>query len=86
MINLHLWLHTILVLSHSAASGGQSTGAQPGIDRESADVIREIVTACELLRPEPFLDLPLICQPLYCAAMVYLDSELPQAVLWLTSI
>lgn len=77
MINLHLWFHTILLMALSVSPSnmvhGQKSTAQP--KRDSADVIREIVDACELLTPTPCLDLPLICQPLYTAAMVYLKCE-----------
>lgn len=74
MIDIHLWFHTILILSSSVPNAPTMDAVGPGAMRESADVIREVVAACELLEPSPDLDLPLICQPLYSAAMVYLNG------------
>lgn len=76
MINMHLWFHTIVILSLSSTLDTSSMrGSSRQTIRESADVIREIVEACDLLVPTPCADLPLICQPLWTAAMVYLKSE-----------
>lgn len=76
MIAIHLWFHATLIISMSSSNDEVNDRVQTDLTvRDSADVIREIVTSCELLDPSPLLNLSLICQPLYTAAMVYLKSK-----------
>lgn len=76
MINIHLWCHALLIISMLSPGRLNRHDDAPTATRikDSADVIREIVTSCELLDPSPLLDIPLICQPVYTAAMVYLKG------------
>ena len=77
MINIHLWCHALLIIPTLSPGRLDRHDNAPTATRikDSADVIREIVTTCELLAPSPLLDIPLICQPVYAAAMVYLKGK-----------
>lgn len=79
----HLWVHAIL-LTHVRSTDGTATSEatplptiKPCRSQDalgSAEAICEMMTACEVFQPEPYLMFPFISQALYNAALVFIEG------------